>query len=72
MREKKKKKRPHILFAATETVKKEGKEKKEKKKSVNLITVQNQNTDLFHLHCICGEKTKLRTHFLNKALQIAL
>lgn len=70
MRERKKK-RPHILFAATETVKKEGKKKK-KKKSVNLITVQNQNTDLFHLHCICGEKTKLRTHFLNKALQIAL
>lgn len=64
-----KKKRPHILFAATETVKKEG---KKKKKSVNLITVQNQNTDLFHLCCICGEKTKLRAHFLNKALQIAL
>lgn len=43
-----------------------------KKMSVNLITVQNQNTDLFHLRCICGGKTKLRTHFLNKALQIAL
>lgn len=66
LRYEREKKRPHILFAATETVKKE-----EKKMSVNLITVQNQNTDLFHLHAYLG-KTKLRTHFLNKALQIAL
>lgn len=68
LRYERKKKRLHILFAATETVKKEGK----KKCQSTLLMVQNQNTDLFHLRCICGEKTKLRTHFLNKALQIAL